>query len=118
MTITNAKTAREEKKLLTYCSVDRRARKFPSFPLDHLLTSASKDSANLCNDISTKDGQRGQVRIINLYFGMKGSFLHFFLLALFEQEDHACSFLQELLPELHVTVTSLIFSNPYPEKIS
>lgn len=33
----------------TYCSVDSSARKFPSFPLDHLLMSASRYSANLCN---------------------------------------------------------------------
>ena len=32
---------------LTYCKVESSARKFP-FPLDHLLTSASKVSANLC----------------------------------------------------------------------
>lgn len=33
---------------LTYCNVESNARRFPSFPLDHLLTSASKVSANLC----------------------------------------------------------------------
>ena len=32
----------------TYCKVESNARKFPSFPLDHLLTSVSRVSANLC----------------------------------------------------------------------
>ena len=32
----------------TYCNVDSNARRFPSFPFDHLLTSGSRNSANLC----------------------------------------------------------------------
>jgi hypothetical protein len=32
---------------LTYCKVDNRARRFPSFPFDHLLTSGSRKSAIL-----------------------------------------------------------------------
>ena len=32
----------------TYCNVESNARRFPSFPFDHLLTSGSRNSANLC----------------------------------------------------------------------
>jgi len=35
----------------TYCNVESNALKFPVFPLDHLLTSASRTSATLCNKI-------------------------------------------------------------------
>src|SRR5437764_1467135 len=31
-----------------YCNVESNARRFPSFPLDHLLTSGSRNSSNLC----------------------------------------------------------------------
>lgn len=34
----------------TYCNVESNALKFPVFPLDHLLTSASRTSATLCKN--------------------------------------------------------------------
>ena len=39
---------------LTYCKVDNKARKLPSFPADHLLISKSSASPILWNSESTK----------------------------------------------------------------
>lgn len=41
------KNKHKTKVMHTYCNVDSKARKFPSFPADQRLTSASKASANL-----------------------------------------------------------------------
>ena len=51
----------------TYCNVESNARRFPSFPFDHLLTSGSRNSANLC----TKKKHSMQKRL----FGNKSFFL-------------------------------------------
>lgn len=44
-------------RLHTYCKVESNARKLPSFPLDHLLISASRASASLCIQDSIHDNQ-------------------------------------------------------------
>ena len=82
----------------TYCKVESKARKFPSFPLDHLLTSASRVSANLCKRNRRQPNQRQRVLSSQVY-QMYREYIHFSLLALFVQEDHAYSSPPELLPE-------------------
>lgn len=84
-------------KMRTYCSVDSNALKFPSFPVDHLLTSASNDSANLC-DHSWNNNQENSANSVDHIHSHHELILHFSLLAPFEQEYHAYSFRRELLP--------------------
>lgn len=80
----------------TYCSVESSARKFLSFPLDHLLTSASRTSANLCQKIIFTIVRKGSVCCKNLLTNK--DILRFSRLALAVQEDHDYSSPLELLP--------------------
>jgi len=77
----------------TYCNVESNALKFPVFPLDHLLTSASRTSATLCNKIrfcKTKCETWESQNLIEK--------LHFSPLSPSAQAGHAYSFLQEHVP--------------------
>lgn len=81
----------------TYCNVDSNARKFPSLPLDHLLTSPSRASATLCQKIKIQDYVQIKQKV-NRGMKPKTDRLHFYLLAPSAQDDHGHSFQQELLP--------------------